>query len=171
MYIEKTGGIMKKIIVLFVMLLLIAYCSKKGASTPNDAVQAMYNAVIKSDGGALYDTLSKESADNMEKMFKGMFQFVLQMSKQSGQQNEQTKMMEELNNVNGRDFFVKLFAQPDVSKSMKDKTGEKFEIVDTKIDGDKAVVKTKTGDKEEDIEVVKENGVWKIKFDLKEKEN
>jgi len=75
------------------------------------------------------------------------------------------KKMEELNNYSGREFFVKLFAQPDVAKSMKEKSG-KFEIIDSKIDGDKATVKTKTNDQEEDIEVIKENGYWKVNLNF-----
>ncbi|HOJ49239.1 MAG TPA: DUF4878 domain-containing protein [Spirochaetota bacterium] len=158
---------MKKIVLTVLLLFLVIACSKgsKGANTPHDAVKNMYTSIINGNGGDFYDSLSKQSADNMEKMFKGMFTFVLQMSKNSGKSDEETKKMEELNNYSGREFFVKLFAQPDVAKSMKEKSG-KFEIIDSKIDGDKATVKTKTNDQEEDIEVIKENGYWKVNLNF-----
>ncbi|MCX7704069.1 MAG: hypothetical protein N2234_08260, partial [Planctomycetota bacterium] len=136
-------------------ILFVAVCAalfgckgSNGAATPEDAIKAMTNAFNSRNAEKLYFLLSTRIINELEKNLNKL-----------KAQDDSSKQMAcaimgiepvKLNEMTTKDFFIAIlnssFNMMDKmaeAKGEKEKSSFSYEILDTKIEGDKAVVKTK----------------------------
>lgn len=159
---------MKKIVLALSLFVLFGFsvsaCKKGGASTPEQALKAMIEEAKKENWGAIYDSISKDSVTKMEKMMKDMLNMFVQMAKMNPEaaKNPEFQKMMELVNTNGKDFFIKLATiKPEDTKKFVASLND-IQILKSDIQGDKATLTVKAEDKEETVDFIKEDGVWKL---------
>ena len=107
---------MKKLIPsLLVVAFLLAFCGggkPNAATTPEEAVKNLHAAILDLDGGALYNVLSKETAQTGEEMLKKYIPLLKLMAGQMQEANPEVKevlgKVDGLMNKSGKEFYVAL---------------------------------------------------------------
>ena len=158
---------MKKIKLLLVIAMIAAFgaisCSK-GGGNPEATIDKIIKAAKAKDWGGVYDCFSKESSNKMETMMKGFIQLAAQMAKMNPEAAKDPKMAQvlELEKATGKDFFVKFFNTDADSSNKMIGEFENYTVVKKEINGDKAKLTIKTGQKEDEVDFIKEDGMWKL---------
>lgn len=155
----------KKVLVLSIAVLFVFASCKKGSSdSPESVVKGMVEMAKAKNWGGIHDSLTKESTKKIEEMLKGIIAMVSSMAKTNPDalKDPKTAKLIELANLTGKEFFVKLIEiEPDKASSQF--VGMDIQILKTDIQGDKATVTVKSKEKaEEQIQLIKEDGKWKI---------
>lgn len=146
---------------LVLALFVLTACFGGGANTPQTVVEGFSGAIKDGDIKKAVSYMSDETVENMA----GMFDLFIAMAEEDPE--AKAEMEEELgislDELKGMDSRERLAT---ILDNMEDNPFEgqdmDYDFVSEEIDGDHATVTIKTGDGEEDIELVKENGQWKI---------
>jgi hypothetical protein len=165
---------LKSIVLMGLMVLfLLPACGGNKAGDPEQALRGMVQAAQDKDWGKVYDSFSKDSADQLEKMLKSFIQMAVGMAKMNPEavkNNPQMKKMIELSELNGKEFFVKMFEiQPEMSNQIVNKM-EDFKVLKKDVQGERAVLTIQSGGNQDTVPMVKEGGEWKIDLATKLKE-
>lgn len=146
------------------LAILFAACGggSGGGSTPEATFETMKKAVTNKDWNGFFDCVAPSALEEQEKEFN-------EGIGKEGPEGDMARAMmagmlgkepDELKGMNFRDFMVAMMDKavemdPDGFAQVKDAV-----IVESKIDGDKAVLKVKTGDDTDDMEMMKVDGKW-----------
>lgn len=137
---------MKKLIPsLLVVAFLLAFCGggkPNAATTPEEAVKNLHAAILDLDGGALYNVLSKETAQTGEEMLKKYIPLLKLMAGQMQEANPEVKevlgKVDGLMNKSGKEFYVALLKLVPDNQKEEIKSHTSYELKNVEIDGDKA---------------------------------
>jgi hypothetical protein len=131
-----------------------------GAKTPEAAFRQVQTAIMNKDGAGVYDAISPSERRQMEAQWKQ------QMSSEQGKlvvaMLAATMKMDpkEAQSMSARDFFIMLFSKmgemggDDLAK-LRD-----ARIVSKRMEGNRCILRVRSGDKEDDVATVKEGGRW-----------
>lgn len=171
----KGAGVIKtvKYSAFIAMLALTLVCAK--SQSPSQAYGKMVQAAKSKDWEKVYDSFSESSQENMVEGLKAVQAFSEGLFSMMTGEEEQENSSAEKNNeqLSGKEFFVKTMTSGQ-DNSMID-VGE---VKKEKITGDKAVLTIKREKNEDDprsafmddtteVEMVLENGSWKIVLEQK----
>jgi hypothetical protein len=149
-------------LVLAAVAVFMVACGGGGAAgaTPKDTFDAVKKLAEKKDFGGFYDSLSAGSKKKFDEQFEGMKKqwagldaaMKTEMEKTLG---DPTKM------ANAREFFVKS------AEKNPDKAAEiaKATFVEAKEEGNKATVKFKIGEKDDEMKMEKVDGKWYVSLE------
>ncbi len=141
-----------------VLALIFSACGggTEPGSTPEDTFHAVKKAFADQDWAGIVELMPPSKIAKAEADFKKQMSgpFAEGMAGVLGQDVEEVRKMDY------KEFTAAMLAKmveksPEEFASMQDSV-----IVETKIDGDKATMKVKSGDEEQTIEFLKENGLW-----------
>ena len=146
--------------VLALMALTLAACGGGGpGNTPEATYEAARRVVADKDWDGLLEFIPPSEWEENEKEFKAE----RDAGKLSGTAADLELDAEAVKTMSYRDFMVKMLEVAATKKPEQLEKIVKAEVVETKIDGDKATITTKIGDKKDEVRLVKENGVWYMK--------
>lgn len=130
-----------------------------GAATPDAVVKKAIDAFENGDGNALISCLSAEAVEELEAQVEEM--------KASPEESAGFLAMmgievtaEEIENMSAGDFISKLFTSEMMAAEMPDFSN--VEIGEAVIDGDEAMVPVTIDGETEEVELILENGEWKL---------
>ncbi|MDQ7778427.1 MAG: hypothetical protein RDV41_01805 [Planctomycetota bacterium] len=154
------------VLVVFAGLAMLAGGCGGGKGTPEAAFETFKNAMVNEDFGAAWDCLSKNAQTGMD----GMFKMIEGMGAASADdfKKEFDCTPEEFGKLSAREKFIKMGKsqtkkETDPAAKQKEKDEIKSaKVTNTKIEGDKATLTIKTGDKEDTMSLVKEGNEWKF---------
>jgi hypothetical protein len=139
-------------------LLLGACGGSAAADTPEGTFESMRDAAVSGDWGAVYDLMSEQAQGQVGEQIDRMKQYPEPVRKQTCESLGVSA--EELDSMSARDFFAKM-----MEKSLPAEEVEKIKsakIVDTNVEGDKAVLKFETDGEQQTLQLVKKDGKWYI---------
>ena len=147
---------------MLVLALTLSACGGGAGATPKSTFEASKNAVANKDWSALFDLIAPSARKKMEKEFED------QKKLMDNPESMEAKMLmgmlgisaEEMKNMTMRDMFVKMMTTATKMNSDEVARMKTAKIVETRIDGDKATMKVKMGDREKTITLVREDGKW-----------
>ena len=144
---------MKKCIVLFTSLLVVCILCGCGSNTPTEAYNKVAKHVENREWDKFYDCFSQKSQGQLDITLKML------MGLESGFSQDAKKDIE---GKTGKEFFVALMS----TKEASDGLVALGKVRKEKIEGDTVVLTVKSEDGEEDVNMVRENGEWKLYFSM-----
>lgn len=158
---------MKKIKVLLVLGMIAVFAAiscSKNSENPEATIDKMIKAAQSKDWDIVYDCFSKESTAKLETMMKSFIQLTTQMAKMNPEASKELKMDQllELEKSTGKDFFIKAYSMNDDMTKQMIAEFENYTVTKKEITGNKANLTIKTAQKEDEVEFIKEGGMWKM---------
>lgn len=145
---------MKKLLVLAVLVAFGITMIGCGGGGPKASFMDFANAIKAKDAEKSWNLLSKATQDSFNSMYE-MIKGLAAMSPEGAKELEGV--------TDGKGFWKKAITEsekaggPDLSKQFAD-----VSVTNEVVNGDKATLTVKSGEKEEKIEMVKEGGNWKV---------
>ncbi len=152
---------MKLSVMILALGLLMGACGGGGpGDTPEATFEALKSAVANHDFGGMFDMMAESTKEQMKPMFDAL---------KAAPEAQQKAMCEgmgidagSLDGMSFRDFFIMrgekaAEEEEDDFENMKD-----AEIIETKIDGEKATIKYKAGGETDTMKFILVDGKWVI---------
>lgn len=145
---------MKKFLVLAVLVAFSLTMIGCGGGGPKASFMDFVNAVKAKDAEKSWNLMSKATQDSFNAMFE-MVKGLAAMSPEGAKQIEGV--------TDGKGFWKKVITEseaaggPDLSKEFAN-----VSVTNEAVNGDKATLTVKKGDKEDKVEMIKEGGNWKV---------
>ena len=137
------------------MLLVIGLCGC-GSKSPEKAYKNIATDVAAGNWDKVYDAFSAKSQGQLDMSLKMMAGLAAAFSE------EDDKAAERIENMSGKELFVAMVSEKE-SDASPVSVGD---IVDSRIDGEQATLRVRNGDDESEVQMVKENGAWKLHFEM-----
>ena len=133
-------------------LLLLTGCGQ----SPEKAYQDIANDAGKGNWEKVYDSFSLKSQGQLDMSLKMMAGMAAAFSEEGDADAER------IQNMSGKEVFV-LMMEGEESDGGPVLIGE---VISTEIDGDRATLRIQQDENEEEMQLVKENGKWKLLLEM-----
>lgn|GEM_PF-1791017 len=147
---------------------VIIGCGGSGSvntSTPEEAIKALNGAMNARNPEAVWELMSKSAKEDAERYFRKIIANETRKEMVSKLMQVDSATLESMTT---KEFFIEFMkgnfkAIDDMAERFGQKADLTLEIIDIKVEGDKATVKIKDpSDKEQTMLLVKEDGCWKF---------
>jgi hypothetical protein len=141
---------MKKFLATAILVAFAVTMIGCGGGGPKASFNDFVAAIKAKDAEKSWNLMSKGTQDSFNKMYD-MIKGLAAMSPEGAKELEGV--------TDGKSFWKKAIAEGDKSGDMT-KQFENVSVTKEEVNGDKAVLTVKSGDKEEKINMIKEGGKW-----------
>ncbi len=150
-------------VVLGLALIASFGCFKK-SSGPSDVVNQFAAAMKAGEYEKAVGFMSDKSVNKASEAFDMIFSFAEADPDMKAEfEKELGVSLDEFKAMNPRQRLAKILSMSPEENPFKD---IEYSVISETIDGDKATVKVKSGDEEDEITLINENGAWKIDMDM-----
>jgi len=153
---QRKENAMKNIIFIGVCILLVIGFCGCGSQSPEKAYKNIATDAAAGNWDNVYDAFSAKSQGQLDMSLKMMVGLAAAFSE------EDENVAEHIENLSGKELFVAMLSGEESDANFF----SLGDIIDSKVDGERATLRVRDGDDEEEVQMVKENGVWKLHFEI-----
>jgi hypothetical protein len=144
---------MKKFLATAILVAFAVTMIGCGGGGPKASFNDFAAAIKAKDAEKSWNLLSKGTQDSFNKMYD-MIKGLAAMSPEGAKELEGV--------TDGKSFWKKAVTSADAAGADMTKEFENVTVTKEEVNGDKAILTVKSGDKEEKINMIKEGGAWKL---------
>jgi len=137
----------------FVILITLCNC---GSQSPENAYKSIVDEANKGNYEKVYESFTAKSQGQLDMSLKMVVGMVAAFA------DEGDADAERLKNLSGKELFVAMCSDEDKGESPV----ALGEMISTKINGDFATLRVREDGEEKEVQMVKENGQWKLHFEV-----